>query len=300
MNMSRQKKIPNKTDDQAHFDSLLPAEAFTRRSFIATAVGAGFALATQPISAQTVVKTDTEGLLAGEIMVPAADRSLPGYRAMPVGGSKLPTVLVIHEIFGVHEYLRDVCRRLAKAGYLAIAVDMYIRHGETAKMTSVQDIMAGPVAASSDAEHMSDLDACATWAAKNGGDPQRLAVTGFCRGGRTTWLYAAHNPRLKAAVAWYGALDGAPTARQPKWPLDLAGQMKAPVLGLYAGKDQGITADQVEDMRADLAKAGGKSQIHVYPDAPHAFHADYRPTYRKDAAEDGWKRMLEWLKQNGV
>jgi carboxymethylenebutenolidase len=289
-----------KTDDQAQFDSLLPSEPFSRRAFIATAVGAGFALAVQPISAQTVVKTDTEGLLAGEIMVPAADRSLPGYRAMPVGGSKLPTVLVIHEIFGVHEYLRDVCRRLAKAGYLAIAVDMYIRHGETAKMTNVQDIMAGPVAASSDAEHMADLDACAVWATKNGGDPQRLAVTGFCRGGRTTWLYAAHNPRLKAAVAWYGALDGAPTARQPKWPLDLAGQMKAPVLGLYAGKDQGITADQVEDMRADLAKAGGKSQIHVYPDAPHAFHADYRPTYRKDAAEDGWKRLLEWLKQNGV
>ena len=300
MNISRQKKASRNTDDQAQFDSLLPSELFTRRAFIATAVGAGFALATQPISAQTVVKTDTEGLLAGEIMVPAADRSLPGYRAMPAGGSKLPTVLVIHEIFGVHEYLRDVCRRLAKAGYLAIAVDMYIRHGETAKMNNVQDIMAGPVADASDAEHMADLDACAAWAAKNGGDPQRLAVTGFCRGGRTTWLYAAHNPQLKAAVSWYGTLDGAPTARQPKWPLDLAGQIKAPVLGLYAGMDQGITPDQVEDMRAELAKAGSKSRIHVYPDAPHAFHADYRPTYRKDAAEDGWKRMLEWLKQSGV
>lgn len=289
-----------KADDQAQFDSLLPAEAFTRRSFIATAVGAGFALATQPISAQTVVKTDTEGLLAGDIMVATADRELPGYRAMPAGGSKLPTVLVIHEIFGVHEYLRDVCRRLAKAGYLAIAVDMYIRHGETAKMTNVQEILAGPVASASDAEHMADLDACAAWAAKNGGDPQRLAVTGFCRGGRTTWLYAAHNPRLKAAVAWYGPLDAAPTPRQPRSPLDLAGQVKAPVLGLYAGKDQGISEDQVEDMRTVLAKAGGKSQIHVYPDAPHAFHADYRPSYRKEAAEDGWKRMLEWLRQNGV
>ena len=300
MKNTSQQKAAIKTDDQAHFDSLLPAQSFNRRSFIATAVGAGFALATQPISAQTVIKTDTEGLLAGEIMVPAVDRELPGYRAMPAGGTKLPTVLVIHEIFGVHEYLRDVCRRLAKAGYLAIAVDMYIRHGETAKMSNVQEIMAGPVAAASDTEHMADLDACAAWAAKNGGDPQRLAVTGFCRGGRTTWLYAAHNPQLKAAVAWYGELDAAQTARKPKSPLDLAGQMKAPVLGLYAGKDQGITADQVEYMRSELTKAGSKSQIHVYPDAPHAFHADYRPTYRKEAAEDGWKRMLEWLRQNGV
>jgi carboxymethylenebutenolidase len=287
-------------DDQAQFDALLPAASFDRRSFIATAVGAGFALATQPVSAQTVIKTDSDGLLAGDIMVPGADRDLPGYRAMPAGGSRLPTVLVIHEIFGVHEYLRDVCRRLAKAGYLAVAVDMYIRHGETAKMSNVQEILAGPVAMASDAEHMADLDACAAWAAKNGGDPQRLAVTGFCRGGRTTWLYAAHNPRLKAAVAWYGHLEGAPTQRQPKHPMDLVGQLKAPVLGLYAGKDQGITEDQVEDMRAELTKAGSKSQIHVYPDAPHAFHADYRPTYRKDAAEDGWKRLLDWLRQNGV
>ncbi|MEI8163976.1 MAG: dienelactone hydrolase family protein [Betaproteobacteria bacterium] len=293
-------KAPLTADDQAHFDSLLPAESFNRRAFIATAVGAGFALATQPIAAQTVIKTDSEGLLAGEVMVPAADRELPGYRAMPAGGANLPVVLVVHEIFGVHEYIRDVCRRLAKAGYLALAVDMYIRHGETAKMSSVMDIMAGPVAASSDAEHLADLDACAAWAAKNGGDPQRLGVTGFCRGGRTTWLYAAHNPKVKAAVAWYGTLDGAPTARQPKYPIDVAGQIKPPVLGLYAGKDQGITADQVEDMRSGLAKAGSKSQIHVYPDAPHAFHADYRSSYRKEAAEDGWKRMLEWLRQNGV
>lgn len=299
MNTSQQKTIMN-ADDQAQFDSLLPAEPFTRRSFIATAVGAGFALAVQPISAQTVIKTDTEGLLAGEIMVPAADRELPGYRAMPAGGSRLPTVLVIHEIFGVHEYIRDVCRRLAKAGYLAVAVDMYIRHGETAKMTNVQDILAGPVAEASDAEHMADLDATAAWAAQNGGDPGRLAVTGFCRGGRTTWLYAAHNARLKAAVVWYGHWEGLPSSKRPKWPSDLVDQLKAPVLGLYGGKDQGITADQVEDMQAALAKAGSKSQIHVYPDAPHAFHADYRPTYRKDAAEDGWKRLLEWLRQNGA
>ena len=300
MNMSRQPEMPVKTDDQAQFDGLLPTEPFTRRSFMATAVGAGFALATLPISAQTVIRTDSEGLVAGDIKVPAADRELPGYRAMPAGGSKLPTVLVIHEIFGVHEYIRDVCRRLAKAGYLAVAVDMYIRHGETAKMTNVQDILAGPVAEASDAEHMADLDATATRAAKNGGDPGRLAVTGFCRGGRTTWLYAAHNPNLKAAVAWYGHWEGPPSAKRPKWPSDLVDQLKAPVLGLYAGKDQGITSDQVEDMLAALAKAGSKSQVHVYPDAPHAFHADYRPTYRKEPAEDGWQRLLAWLKQNGV
>jgi len=299
MTMSRP-KTATKSDEQAQFDGLLPAEPFDRRSFMATALGAGFALAVQPIAAQTVIKTDTGGLLAGEIMVPAADRELPGYRAMPAGGSKLPTVLVIHEIFGVHEYIRDVCRRLAKAGYLAVAVDMYIRHGETAKMTNVQDILAGPVAEASDAEHMADLDAAAAWAAKNGGDPGRLAVTGFCRGGRTTWLYAAHNPQLKAAVAWYGHWEGPPSAKRPKWPSDLVDQLKAPVLGLYAGKDQGITGDQIEDMRSELAKAGSKSQIHVYPDAPHAFHADYRPSYRKEPAEDGWKRLLAWLREQGV
>jgi len=300
MNMSRQKITSKTSDDQAQFDGLLPTEPFTRRAFIATAVGAGFALATQPISAQTVIRTDSDGLVAGDISVPATDRELPGYRAMPAGGENLPTVLVIHEIFGVHEYIRDVCRRLARAGYLAIAVDMYIRHGETAKMANVQEILTGPVAASSDAEHMADLDACAAWAAKHGGDPQRLAVTGFCRGGRTTWLYAAHNPRLKAAIAWYGHLKGAPTPRQPRSAVDLAANIKAPVLGLYAGKDQGIPAEHVEEMREALKKAGGNSQLHVYADAPHAFHADYRPTYRKDAAEDGWKRLLEWLKQNGV
>jgi carboxymethylenebutenolidase len=289
-----------KADNQTHFDSLLPGEAFTRRSFVATAIGAGFALAVQPIAAQTVIRTNSEGLRAGEIMVPVADRELPGYRAMPAGGENLPTVMVIHEIFGVHEYIRDVCRRLAKAGYLAIAVDMYIRHGEIAKMSDVADIMAGPVAAASDAEHMSDLDACAAWAARNGGDPQRLAVTGFCMGGRTAWLYAAHNPQLRVAVAWYGPLEGAPAERQPKWPLDLAGQLKAPVLGLYGGRDQGITAEQIEEMKTALTLGGGKSKIHVFPNAPHAFHSDYRSTYQQDAAEDGWKRMLDWLRLHGV
>jgi carboxymethylenebutenolidase len=285
---------------QAEFDSLMPELRLSRRGFIVTSLGAGFALATQPIMAQTAIRTDAEGLTVGAIEVPTADGPLPAYRAMPTGGKKLPTVLVVHEIFGVHEYIKDVCRRLAKAGYLAIAAEMYARHGDVAKMSNIRDILDGPVAAASDAEHMSDLDACAAWAAKNGGDPARLAITGFCRGGRTTWLYAAHNPKLKAAVAWYGQLDGAPSPKQPKWPIDLAAQIKPPVLGFYGGQDQGIPLDDVEAMRDALKKAGNKSELVVYPDAPHAFHADYRPTYRKEFAEDGWRRMLAWFKANGL
>jgi carboxymethylenebutenolidase len=285
---------------QQEFDSLVPELRLSRRGFIVTSLGAGFALATQPIMAQTAIKTDAEGLTVGEIQVPTADGPLAAYRAMPAGGKNLPTVLVVHEIFGVHEYIKDTCRRLAKAGYMAIAAEMYARHGDVSKMGNIGDILDGPVAAATDVEHMSDLDACAAWAAKNGGDPARLAITGFCRGGRTAWLYAAHNPKLKAAVAWYGQLDGAPSAKQPKWPIDLAEEVKAPVLGLYGGKDQGISLDDVEAMSEALKKAGSKSQIHVYPDAGHAFHADYRPTYRKEAAEDGWRRMLAWFKANGL
>ena len=285
---------------QQEFDSLVPELRLNRRRFLVTSLGAGFALATQPIMAQTAVKTDAEGLLAGEIQVPTAEGPLAAYRAMPAGGKKLPTVLVVHEIFGVHEYIKDVCRRLAKAGYLAIAAEMYARHGDVSKMSNIREILDGPVAAATDPEHMADLDACAAWAAKNGGDPERLAITGFCRGGRTTWLYAAHNQKLKAAVSWYGQLDGAPSANQPQWPLDLAGDIKVPVLGLYGAKDQGITQDDVEAMRDALKKAGSRSELHVYPDAGHAFHADYRPTYRKDAAEDGWQRMLTWFKANGL
>jgi carboxymethylenebutenolidase len=285
---------------QEEFDSLVPELRLSRRGFIVTSLGAGFALATQPIMGQTAIRTNTEGLDAGEIQVPTVDGPLAAYRAMPAGGRNLPTVLVVHEIFGVHEYIKDVCRRLAKAGYLAIAAEMYARHGDVSKMSNIREILDGPVAAASDGEHMADLDACAAWAARNGGDPARLGITGFCRGGRTAWLYAAHNPTLKAAVAWYGQLDGAPSPKQPKWPIDLVADMKAPVLGFHGGNDQGISLDDVEAMRTALQKAGSKSQLHIYPDAPHAFHADYRPTYRKEPAEDGWRRMLEWFKANGI
>jgi carboxymethylenebutenolidase len=285
---------------QQEFDSLMPSLRLDRRGFIVTSIGAGFALATQPIMAQTAIHTDAEGLTDGEIQVPVADGKLPAYRAMPAGGKNLPAVLVVSEIFGVHEYIKDICRRLAKLGYLAIAAEMYARHGDVAKMSNIREILDGPVSATPDTEHMADLDACAAWAAENGGDPARLGITGFCRGGRTAWLYAAHNPKLKAAVVWYGQLRGASTANQPKWPVDLAAEIKAPVLGLYGGKDQGIPLDEVEAMREALKAARQKTELRLYPDAPHAFHADYRPNYRKEFAEDGWQRMLAWFKDNGV
>jgi carboxymethylenebutenolidase len=278
------------------FDSLLPAAQLTRRDFVVTALGAGFALATQPIMAQSVVKTDATGLLAGEIRI----GDLVAYRAQPADGKNLPTILVISEIFGVHEYIADVCRRLAKLGYLAIAPELFARHGDPRKLTNVQDILASIIGKVADQEVMADLDACAAWAQANGGDPARLGITGFCWGGRITWLYSAHNPAIKAGVAWYGRIDGEVNARTPLWPLDVAGSIKGAVLGLYGGKDQGIPFADVESMQMALEKAGGSSKIHLYPDAPHAFHADYRPTYRKDEAEDGWQRLQAWFKQHGL
>jgi carboxymethylenebutenolidase len=231
--------------------------------------------------------------------VPTADGAMPAYRAQPAGKTNLPVVLVVHEIFGVHEYIKDICRRLAKLGYLAIAPELYARHGDASQLKNVQEAQA-LAAQAPDPQVMADLDACVAWAKANGGDTTRLGLTGFCRGGRTAWLYAAHQPALRAAVAWYGHLDGAPSANMPRYPLDAAGELKSPVLGLYGGKDQGIPQSDIEAMRAAIAKAGGKSQIHVYSEAPHAFHADYRPSYRKDAAEDGWKRMQEWFKAHGL
>jgi carboxymethylenebutenolidase len=278
------------------FDSLYPALKLDRRGFVATALGVGFALAAQPVMAQTAIKTDSDGLVAGEVKI----GEVAAYRAMPAGGKSLPTILVVSEIFGVHEYIADVCRRLAKLGYLAIAPELFARYGDPRKYTSVQDLYSAVVGKVPDKEVMADLDACAAWAKQNGGDPARLGITGFCWGGRQTWLYAAHNPGVKAGVAWYGRIDGEVNDRTTRWPLDVAAEIKGAVLGLYGGKDQGIPLDDVESMQAALAKAGGKSQIHVYADAPHAFHADYRPTYRKEAAEDGWRRLQAWFKANGV
>lgn len=283
-------------DFQSDFDSLLPAARFTRRGFVVTALGAGFALAAQPVTAQSVIQTDTAGLTAGEVKL----GMLPAYRAQPAGGKDLPTILVVSEIFGVHEHIADVCRRLAKLGYLAIAPELFTRYGDPRTLTSVQDILSGIVGKVSDREVMADLDAWAAWAGNNGGDPTRLGITGFCWGGRQTWLYAAHNPQVKAGVAWYGRLDGEVNERTPRWPLDVAGEIKGAVLGLYGGQDQGIALDDVEMMQTALEKAGSRSQIHVYADAPHAFHADYRPTYRKEAAADGWRRLQAWFRQHGL
>jgi carboxymethylenebutenolidase len=291
--------LPN-PDFQQDFDSLNPALRLDRRGFIVTALGAGFALATQPVMAQTAMKTDTAGLTAGEVKVPAAGGDMVAYRAQPATGSNFPVVLVVSEIFGVHEYIADTCRRLAKLGYQAIAPELFARYGDPRKLSNVQEILSAIIAKVSDAGVMADLDACVAWAGKNGGDAARVGITGFCWGGRITWLYCAHNPKVKAGVAWYGKIDSPSNELTPKHPIDLAAGLKVPVLGLYGGADQGIPMDDVESMKAAIQKAGGKSQIHVYPDAPHAFHADYRPTYRKEPAEDGWKRLQAWFKANGL
>lgn len=290
---------------QAEFDSLVPPPlAVDRRGFLVTALGAGFALAVQPVMAQTAIVTDSEGLLAGEVRVPAPGGDMPAYRAQPAQGANFPVILVVQEIFGVHEHIKDVCRRLAKLGYQAIAPELYARQGDPRQYAAIPDILAKVVSKVPDAQVMADLDACVAWAGSNGGDVKRLGITGFCWGGRVTWLYAAHNPGVKAGVAWYGRLTSAANEMTPKHPLDLADQLKAPVLGLYGGQDGGIPNDTVEKMQKALAAtanpASKASAIHLYPNAPHAFHADYRPSYRREEAEDGWKRMREWFATHGV
>jgi carboxymethylenebutenolidase len=276
-----------------------PKTRFTRRAFVMTTLATGFAAAVQPVAAQTLVKTDANGLIEGEVKIKTPDGEMPAYRAMPANRRNLPTILVVQEIFGVHEHIKDVARRFAKAGYLAVAPELYARQGDVSKLSDIDDIR--PIVDNvPDAQVMADLDAAAEWAAKNGGDAKKLGITGFCWGGRIVWLYAAHNPNLKAGVAWYGRLAGTGTALQPKSPIDVAKDVKAPVLGLYGGADAGIPNESVDRMRSALKAAGKKSAIHTYPDTPHGFLADYRPSYRKEAADDGWKRALEWFRKNGV
>lgn len=272
----------------------------SRREFVTTLLATGFALAVQPVQAGTAVHTSDSGLLAGEVTIPIKDGLMPAYRAQPAGQGPFATVLVVQEIFGVHEYIRDVCRRLAHMGYQAIAPELFMRQGDVSKMKNIQDILAGVVAKVTDEQVLSDLDATAAWAKQHDGDPARLAITGFCWGGRITWLYAARHPELKAAVAWYGRLDSEINERTPKHPLDLAAEIKVPVLGLYAGQDQNIPVGDVESMRDLLQQGTSGSQFQLYPDAPHAFHADYRPTYRQTEAEDGWRRLTLWFKQHGL
>jgi len=272
----------------------------TRREFVTTLLGTGFALATQPISASTI-HTDDTGLIAGAIQIPTADRIIPGYRAMPAKPGVYPVLLVVHEIFGVHEYIKDVCRRLAKLGYLAIAPELYVRQGDVAALTEIKDIRDRVVSKVADMQVMADLDASFAWAKASGhGDSAKLGITGFCWGGRIVWLYCAHNSAVKAGVAWYGRLADSVSDLTPQHPLDIAATLKIPVLGLYGGADQGIPADTIERMRIALKKSNSAAEIVVYPDTPHAFHADYRPSYRQTEAEDAWARMQAWFKKYGV
>ncbi len=265
-----------------------------RRGVIMTGLISGFTLATTRVDAQAI-HTEATGLEAGETAVPTNQGTLPAYFARPAGAGPFPIVLVIEEIFGVHEYIKDTCRRLAKAGYLAVAPELYARIGDLSKMTDVSAIVRDVISKTPDNQLLLDLDSTAIWAAANHGDPARLVVTGFCRGGRDAWLYAAHNPAVKAAVAWYGPVGGTPSDIQPRNAADVAAELKAPLLGLYGGQDAGIPVADVRAAAAQATKAGKTVTIHVFDDAPHGFHADYRPSYRKADAETGWQEMLQWF-----
>lgn len=299
------------TNQMQDFSSLLPGASTeagaSRRTALKVALGLGYAAAAMPIMAQTAVKTSADGLMAAEGIYDVDGFSVPFYYAAPEGKKNLPVILVIQEIFGVHEYIADICRRLAKAGYLAIAPELYARQGNPATYKEMAKLMAEVVSKVPDVQVMADLDGAVQWAGDNGGNVKKVGITGFCWGGRITWLYAQHSTHVKVGVAWYGRLVGTASALTPKHPLDQASQLKAPVLGLYGGDDRGIPLTTINQMKDALAEAGTQgnkaaqaSEFVVYRDAPHAFHADYRPSYRKDAAEDGFARALAWFKKHGV
>ncbi len=271
-----------------------------RRDFVKITLGTGFAAAVLPTLSQAAISTDSEGLEVGTVQLNIDGQAVPVYRAQPKGASKLPVVLLVSEIFGIHHYIADIARRYAKLGYLVLAPDLFVRQGDATKYESIPELMKAIIAKVPDAQVMRDLDACVAWAAEHGGDTSRLAVTGYCWGGRITWMYAAHNPKVKAGVAWYGRLVQDKTALQPQHPVDIAGELTAPVLGLYGGRDTGISLSSVEQMKAALAKGKSGSEIVVYPDAGHGFHADYRPSYAEADAKDGWKRCLDWFRRHGV
>ncbi len=294
-------------DLKSDLESLLPGrsteQGASRRTALKAALGVGYAAAALPIAAQTAIKTPSEGLTAGEVSFEVNGFKVPAYRAAPAGKTGLPVVLVIQEIFGVHEYIADTARRFAKAGYLAIAPELFARQGDPTQYGEIAKLQAELVSKVPDAQVMADLDAAVKWAGANGGDVSKVGITGFCWGGRITWLYSAHSPAVKAGVAWYGRLVGNTRETTPRHPVDIAAQMKAPVMGQYRADDTGIPLDTVDKMKAALAQgsaAAKASEFVVYPDAPHAFHADYRATFRQGPAEDGWKRALAWFKANGV
>ena len=275
-----------------------------RRLALQTALGIGYSAAAMPLIAQTAIKTPTDGLVTGEVMVDVQGFKMPAFRAAPKGKTNLPIVLVISEIFGVHEYIADVACRFAREGYLAIAPELFVRQGDPSSYGEMARLQAEVISKVPDAQVMNDLDACLVWADAHGGNSKRLVMTGFCWGGRISWLYAMHQPKLKAAVAWYGRLEGQKTSATPAHPIDLVANLKAPVLGLYGGADTGISLASVEGMKSALSQLAGQGNVAakdsnfvIYPDAPHAFHADYRPTYQEDAAKDGWIRALAWFKK---
>jgi len=285
---------------QEHADSLVPPPMENRRQFIVTKLAAGFAAAVCPIAAEAI-HTDSDGLAASEIRVAVRDGEMPAYRAMPASGGPFPMVLVVQEIFGVHEHIRDLCRRLAKLGYFAIAPELYARQGDVAGLANIQEIISKVVSKVPDEQVMADLDDTVAWAEKHHhADTSRLGITGFCWGGRVVWLYAAHSTKLKCGAAWYGQIKGEVSAMRPRTALELAPEMKAPVIGFYGGKDQGIPVEQVEQMRAALKEANKPAEIRIYPDAGHAFNADYRPSYNEAAAKDAWSHMLAWFQKWGV
>ena len=291
------------TDAQALLGGRTSDAGPTRRLALQAALGAGYAAAAGEVMAQTAISTSAQGLVSGEVIIDVNGFKMPAYRSAPAGQTGMPVVLVISEIFGVHAYIADVTRRLARAGYMAIAPSLFVRQGDASAYTEIPKLQAEVITKVPDAQVMSDLDATVAWAAAQGGNANKLAITGFCWGGRITWLYAAHQPRVKAGVAWYGRLVGSATPLTPSHPVEQTGSLKAPVLGLYGGADTGIPLDSVDKMKAALAQgsaAARASEFVVYPDAPHAFHADYRPSYRQAAAEDGWQRLLAWLQKQGL
>lgn len=275
----------------------------TRRTALKAAVGVGYAAAVSPIMAQTAIKTPADGLTAGDVTIDVNGFKMPAYRAAPAGKTNLPVVLILSEIFGVHEYIADTARRFAKAGYLAIAPELFVRQGDAQSYGEMAKLIAEVISKVPDAQVMADLDATVAWADTQGGNLNKVGVTGFCWGGRQTWLYAAHSKHIKAGVAWYGRLVGNATPLTPVHPVDVVAKLNGPVLGLYGGADTGIPVNTVAQMQNALAtgsKAAQASTFVLYPDAPHAFHADYRPSYRKPAADDGWQRALAWFKAHGV
>ena len=293
--------------DQDIVNTFADAPVFDRRDFFVTSIFAAgtFAAAVQPIQAQSRIVTDSNGLIAGEVKIPVADGQIPAYRAMPdAKGKKFPIVLVVHEIFGVHEWIQDVSRRFAKLGYMAIAPALYARQGDVKDLKDPRELNRQIFGKIPDTQSMSDLDATADWAAKNGGNGKKLSITGFCWGGRIVWLYAAHNKDVDAGAAWYGRVVPTPNSpvneAQPKTPIDYAKDLKVPVIGLYGGLDTGIPLDGVQRMQDELKKGKSGSEIVVYPNAKHGFHADYRDSYNREASEDAWKRLLEWFKKNGA